>query len=76
VDADVLKARTSHSLIALSSAPDATVVPSGENATEWAAEVWPVRLCKRPPVATFHRLIVLSYDPDASVVPPGENATE
>jgi hypothetical protein len=47
-----------HSLIVLSVDPDATVVPSGESATERTREVWPVRVRKRPPVATFHSLTV------------------
>ena len=43
-----------------SSAPDASMVPSGENATEWTQSVCPVRMSNRFRLATSHRITVLS----------------
>jgi len=66
---------TFHSLIVPSSLPDASVLPSGLNATEWTLPVCPLWVTRSLPVATFHSLIVLSPLPDASVLPSGLNAT-
>ena len=67
---------TSHSLTILSNDPEASIEPSGENATELTIAVcFSVAIfCL---VTTSHSLTVLSSaPPEASVEPLGENATE
>ncbi len=55
--------------------PVARVLPSGENATERTAALWPSRLATSFASATSQSLTTLSYPPEASVLPSGENAT-
>ena len=62
---------TSHSLIVLSSPPDAKVLPSGLYDTDITALVCPLRVAMFVRLATFHSLIVLSQLPDAKVLPSG-----
>ena len=68
---------TSHSRTVPSSLPLARVLPSGLNATEQTASVWPVSgLPIGWPVATSHNRTVPSSLPLARVLPSGLNATE
>ena len=68
---------TSHNRTVPSPLPVARVLPSGLNATESTAPVWPVRgfLLWRW-VATSHNRTVPSPLPLARVLPSGLNATE
>ena len=66
----------SHSFSVLSSLPDSTRVPSGENATEVTQSECPSKVRTRAPVAASHSFSVLSELPDSTRVPSGENATE
>ncbi len=54
--------------------PEATVVPSGENAIE-TIELAYKRVERVLPVATSQSRIVLSYEPEATTLPSGENNT-
>ena len=66
----------SHSLTVWSRLPDASVLPSGLNATANTESVRPVSgLPSWRCVATSHNRIVPSALPDASVLPSGLNAT-
>ena len=65
---------TSHNRIRNPPAP-ASVVPSGENATEVTREIPPVSVYFICPVSTYHNRISFQL-PLASVFPSGENATE
>ena len=64
--------RVSHRRIIKSSLPQASVNPSGDNATETTQPMFPtiVRLCF--PVRASHRCIVLSLRRVTSVDAPGE----
>ena len=64
----------SQSLIIISYDPDATSLPSGENATAATGLEWPSSVGRGAPVARSQSLTVLSRDPDASSPPSGENA--
>src|ERR1700750_25016 len=55
--------------------PDATSLPSGENATVLTENEWPSRVCTVWPVAGSQSRTVLSRDPDAISLPSGEDAT-
>jgi hypothetical protein len=66
----------SHKRIVLSSDPDASRCPVGENATDLTAPVCSVRVPTHCPLSGFQSMTVLSHDPDASRCPNGENATE
>ena len=70
-----MPAWTSHSLIVLSSDPEASSVPSREYATERTSSVCPSSVVVFP-VATSHSTTVPSPNPEASIVPSGERATE
>jgi len=59
----------------LSSLPDASKRPSGENDTLSTQFVCPVRVRTNEPSDTRHNLMVLSTLPDASKLPSGENDT-
>src|SRR5437762_1612033 len=59
----------------LSSDPDATSLPSGENATAKIEHEWPSSVWLTSPVAVPQSLTVLSPDPDATSLPSCENAT-
>src|SRR5271155_4890001 len=63
------------SLTVLSYDPDASVLPSGDNATVITPSEWPLSAQPSAPVVESQSLTVISYDPDASVLPSGENAT-
>ena len=71
-----LPVATSHSLIVWSLLPEASVLPSGLNATDHTPPVCPLRVACSLPVATSHSLIVWSPLPEASVLPSGLYATE
>src|SRR5262245_20743415 len=71
-----LPVRTSHSLIVLSTLPDASVLPSGLKATRMASSVCPSRVATALPVAASHTLTVLSVLAEASSLPSGLHATE
>ena len=51
-------------------------MPSGLKATQNTTLVWPVRLARSFPVATFHSLMVRSLLPEASILLFGLKATE
>ena len=70
-----MRACMSHSLIVLSSDPEDSIVPSGENATERTSSVCPSSVVVFS-VAISHSTTVPSPDPEASIVPSGENATD
>src|SRR5579862_4896719 len=56
---------------------NASGLPSGEKATEWAQPEWPLSGSLRgAPVAASQSLTVLSLEPDATSLPSGEKATE
>ena len=61
---------TLHTLIVLSSDPEAKYSPFGENTTLLTEDEWPVM---RSPLDTLHTPIVL--DPDAKYSPFGKNTT-
>src|SRR4051794_31771574 len=63
----------SQSLTVPSLDPDATSLPSGENAT--AEGKWPLSVPRTAPVAGSQSLTVPSPDPDATSLPSGEKAT-
>ena len=67
---------TSQSLTVRSAPPEASVRPSGENATDRTEPPWPSRLASSFPAATSQSLTCLSYPPDARSRPSGEKATE
>ena len=69
------KAATLQRRTELSAEPDASVAPSGENATLQTVLVWPARWASCVREATLQRRTELSQEPDASVAPSGENAT-
>ena len=54
---------------------EASVLPSGLNATPARVRVPPERLARCLPAATSQRITVLSSDAEASVLPSGLNAT-
>ena len=56
--------------------PDASFLPSGENATAWTLPVCPGNVAIGFCVETSHSSTLSSQDPEASIVPSGENATE
>src|SRR5579862_6330405 len=62
-----------HNLIASLCPSEASVRPSGENATSVTSSIWPDRLASVSPLATFHNRMVPSMLPVASVWPSGEN---
>ena len=64
-----------HTLIVLSSDPDAKYFPFGENTKVKTEEECPLRVFMRYPLDTLHTPIVLSLDPDAKYFPFGENTT-
>ena len=64
-----------HSLRVLSSLPESTRAPSGENMTELIPIECPSNERKKRPVAASHSLI-LSARPESTLAPSGENATE
>ena len=67
----------SHNSTRLLSRAVASIVPSGENATEVTSPLpSPKTVAIRSFFTISHRLKVLSSDPAASIVPSGENATE
>jgi hypothetical protein len=66
---------TPHNRIVPSADPDASILPSGENATLRTELVCPLSVRSSRPLAVSHNLMVLSPDPEASVLPSGENAT-
>src|ERR1700712_3843464 len=66
---------TSHNLIVLSWLPEASVLPSGLNATELMARVCPFKVVLSLPALASQSLIVLSRDAEASILPSGLNAT-
>ena len=66
---------TSHSLIVLSCEPEASIVPSGENATR-TERVCFSRVAIFSLVAISHSLTVPSCAPEARILLSGENATE
>jgi hypothetical protein len=69
----------------LSSDPDASSLPSGENATALTHSKWPSSVCNEAPMARSQSLIILSDDldpndldaddPDANNLLSGENVT-
>src|SRR5262249_26464360 len=59
-----------------SSPPDSRRVPSGENATDRTAAVWPLRVRMSAPELASHSLSVWSQPPDSTRLPSGERATE
>ena len=67
---------TSHNLTVSSAAPEASFVPSGENAIDSTLSLCPVSVFMFFPVKISHSLTVLSIDPEASFLPSGENATD
>ena len=66
----------SQSLRVLSSLPDSTRAPSGENATEVTRWACPSKVRSSHPVAASQSLRVLSSLPDSTRAPSGEKATE
>ena len=67
----------SHNLIIPFVDPDASIVPSGLNATEKTCDLYSIFLCPMiVPVSTFQNFIVPSLDPDASIVPSELNENE
>src|SRR5262245_11531345 len=66
---------TSHSRIFMSALPEASVLPSGLNATQLTASVCPVNFATSLPDATSHSRIVLSAPHEAIVLPSGLKAT-
>jgi hypothetical protein len=66
----------SQSRTVLSYEADATVVPSGEKATDMTESLWPLRVCLWAPMAASQSRTVLSFEADATVVPSGEKATD
>ena len=64
-----------------SALPEATVLPRGENASDWTKSVCPRRVARHAPRgksrrgAAAHSRIVLSQLPEARSVPSGENTT-
>src|SRR6476659_2211765 len=66
----------SHSFSVLSTLPDSTCCPSGENAPDRTKLECPWKVCSRAPLAASHSLSVLSVLPDSTCRPSGENATE
>src|SRR5207248_148889 len=69
-------ATASQSLTVLSHEPDATSLPSGENATDVTQRKWPSSVCSGAPVTASQSLTVWSHEPDATSLPSGENATD
>src|SRR5947209_4705520 len=57
-------------------APDATSLPSGENATDQTEPELPSSVCRAPPVPASQSLTVWSSESDATSLPSGENAAE
>src|SRR5437016_421686 len=70
-----LRVFTSHRLIVQSSLPEASVLPSGLNASELIDRVCPSKTVSLP-VFTSHSLIVLPAYPEATVSPSGLKATD
>jgi hypothetical protein len=64
-----------HTLMVLSSLPEASVLPSGLKLTLLTDAVCPVRVVIGLPVARFQTLMVLSALPEASVLPSGLKLT-
>ena len=64
----------SQSLTVLSRDPDATNLPSGENAMAETLCEWPLSILRAVPVAGSQSLTILSLDADATNLPSGENA--
>ena len=67
---------TSHTLTIPSQAPEARIVPSGENATETTSSACPLKVAIFSFVATSHSFTSPPPSPEARIVPSGENATE
>src|SRR5213075_3020394 len=66
----------SQNLIVLSSEPETTCFPSGENATDVTLSVCLWRGSEiAVPVSASQNLIVLSQEPETTCFPSGENAT-
>ena len=65
-----------HNLMLSSAPPEASNVPSAENAREKTVSVCPVMLPSSSPSATRHNLISPLLLPDATTCPSGETATE
>jgi hypothetical protein len=66
---------TFHTRTSPSLDPDASLLPSGEKATLWTENKWPVSISSAFPVPMSHILMVPSEVPDASLLPSGEKAT-
>ena len=66
----------SHSFSVLSTLPDSTRAPSGENATEATQSECPSKVRMSSPVAASQSFNVLSPLPESTCFPSGENATE
>ena len=56
--------------------PDASHLPSGENATVRTVALWPLRLDSKTPDATSHSLVKPSLEPTASRSPSTEKAMD
>src|SRR5205085_1333815 len=61
-----------HRRMALSRQPEASVLPSGENASAQTMSGWPANVRSGRPLARCHRRTVRSQLPEASVLPSGE----
>src|SRR5262245_10034586 len=67
---------TSHALRSPSSAPENSILPSGEKANDRIISALPLKLDCRLPVATSHIVIVPSSLPEATVLPSAVIATD
>src|SRR5205814_7781046 len=66
----------SQSMTVRSYDPDASRLPSGENATDQTGSESPFNVLFSAPVSASQSMTVRSDDPDASRLPSGENATD
>ena len=62
-----------HTLIVLSSDPDAKYSPFGEYPTQKTKLEWPVSVFMRSPLDILHTTIVFLPNPDVKNYPLGEN---
>src|SRR5881227_4467220 len=64
----------SQSRTVLSTEPEASFCPSGDQATPLTPSVWPSRVCSSLPVCPSQSHTVLSAEPEASLCPSGDQA--
>ena len=67
---------TSHTRMVWSFEPEARLRPSGDQATDQMALVWPSRRAVLCPQTTSQRRMVLSFEPEARLRPSGDQATD